>query len=74
MEAMCEPVQYSDTVVCRQCGISWDAGDPNPPRCPREIIERGQPVMGMIVWLGVVGLLGAAWFGVLGLLKWFGWF
>lgn len=29
----CFILQYSDLTVCKTCGLKWDTGDINPPRC-----------------------------------------
>lgn len=29
----CKAVQYSDLMVCHQCGLKWDTNDPDPPAC-----------------------------------------
>ena len=29
----CKAVQASDSMVCYQCGLTWDMNDPHPPRC-----------------------------------------
>lgn len=34
----CKARQYSDQMQC-PCGLAWDAGDPDPPRC-RDVKEQ----------------------------------
>lgn len=38
----CEALQYSDQMICGQCGLSWDINDPAPPSC--KIISKLQSV------------------------------
>lgn len=37
----CLAVQYSDSMVCRECGLRWDVNDPYPPPCRRSDDEAG---------------------------------
>lgn len=32
----CKARQYSDQMICGECGLSWDTNDPEPPECPVE--------------------------------------
>jgi len=29
----CKARQYSDQMICGQCGLQWDVNDPEPPEC-----------------------------------------
>lgn len=29
----CKARQYSDQMLCGQCGLGWDVNDPDPPEC-----------------------------------------
>ena len=29
-------------MVCRQCGLAWDANDPDPPACREPVSKREQ--------------------------------
>jgi ribosomal protein S27AE len=29
----CQAQQHSDEMQCGRCGLTWDANDPDPPRC-----------------------------------------
>lgn len=33
----CQSRQFSDTVRCAACDLTWDMNDPDPPRCPRNL-------------------------------------
>lgn len=35
----CKAIQMSDNMVCRQCGVRWDANDPEPPECRQDVNE-----------------------------------
>ena len=39
--AACKARQYSDEMVCHECGLTWDVNDPEPPKCA--IIQRSAP-------------------------------
>jgi hypothetical protein len=40
----CEARQHSDQMICGRCGLSWDIGDPEPPKCKREHHSTAHPV------------------------------
>ncbi len=31
----CAARQYSDQMMCGECGLAWDVNDPDPPECNR---------------------------------------
>lgn len=33
----CMATQYSDSMSCRLCSLSWDMNDPSPPPCRRNV-------------------------------------
>lgn len=37
----CKARQYSDQMICGECGLSWDTNDPEPPECRRDVA--GEP-------------------------------
>lgn len=37
----CKAVQYSDSMVCEACGLSWDTNDAAPPPCDPTIMCGG---------------------------------
>jgi len=65
VEKPCVVKQYSDLMICETCDITWDAGDPEPPRCPHDIEERAGPVVAFMAWMlaAVAGV--ACWWGLL---------
>ena len=32
----CTARQYSDQMICDNCGLVWDTNDPEPPQCKKE--------------------------------------
>jgi len=33
----CQARQYGDQMICAPCGLNWDANDPEPPECRKNI-------------------------------------
>lgn len=38
----CKARQYSDQMMCGQCGLTWDMNDPEPPTCGEEARRQHQ--------------------------------
>lgn len=38
----CEALQYSDSVHCKRCNLTWDINNPEPPNCMtgKELFDR----------------------------------
>ncbi len=39
----CEALQFGDQWQCGRCGLAWDVGDSDPPKCGRTIDKRAIP-------------------------------
>lgn len=38
----CKARQYSDQMMCDQCGLAWDMNDPEPPTCGEEARRKNE--------------------------------
>lgn len=39
----CEAQRINDQMQCGRCGLAWDVGDSDPPKCSRKIDRRAIP-------------------------------
>lgn len=44
----CKAVQYSDEMVCNECGLRWDTNDQDPPQCNSAKTKRPSETVALI--------------------------
>lgn len=44
----CKARQFSDEMICGECGLTWDVNDPEPPLCPAERPKETDPRQGKL--------------------------